>query len=271
MYKVRNICITAAIAVFVSMAIFGAFMPEAWYADGNIGNRMQGASLSHVFGTNILGQDIFYNIVRGTYNVAKIVGGSVAIGCVIGGGIGLYAPRFPKSVLSIVQGAMDMVFAFPMVLLALVLMGRYGGGAAVAVIALGVFFIPVFYRIMVGAVSPLWTADFVTAARLNKQTTCAIGYKHILPNAIPIVAANISVQCGIAILAESALGYLGLSTSAPEPTWGSMIVDAQKVLLIKPSLALPVGGVVAAFVILAFALNTPHNPPTHLSIKDTRQ
>ncbi len=246
------------IALFILMVIWGAFMPESWYADGNIQNRMQGISPTHILGTDILGRDIFYNIVRGAYNVAKIVLGSVAIGCIIGGGIGLYAPRFPKSILAMVQGVMDMVFAFPIVLFALVLMGRYGGGEKVAIIALGLFFIPVFYRIMVGAVSPLWKADFVTASYVNKRHTFYIGYAHILPNAVPIVGVNISVQCGIAILAESGLGYLGLSTTPPEPTWGSMIIDAQKVLLIKPTLALPVGAVITIFVILAFAMNTPH-------------
>lgn len=246
--------------LFLCMGVVGAFLPQPWYADGDMYARMQGFSTAHILGTDILGRDIFFNIVRGAYNVAKIVIASVAIGGGIGGLIGLYAPRFPKGILAVVQGVMDMLFAFPMVLFALVVMGRYGGGAGVAILALGIFFIPVFYRIMWGAVCPLWHADFITIARLNKVSTLRIGITHILPNALPIVTANISVQCGIAILAESGLGYLGVSTQSPEPTWGSMILDAQKSILIKPLLALPVGIVIMGFVIYAFSLHHPHSP-----------
>lgn len=257
MYKTQYMWYhTYGVILFFGMVLVGAVLPESFYAHADISNRMQGVSFQHILGTDIVGRDIFYNVVRASYNVAIIVVCSVVFGGIIGVGVGVFSPRFPKSLQHVIQGIMDMLFSFPMVLVALVLMGVYGSGKWVAIFALGVFFIPVFYRMTVGVSRPLWQADFVVSSRLSGVSIWRIGWGHIMPNAFPIIRANITVQCGIAVLAESGLGYLGLSTQNPEPTWGSMILDAQHILLINPSLALPVAGVISGFVALCFAMNT---------------
>ena len=149
--------------------------------------------------------------------------------------------------------ATDVAQAFPALLLAILLAGVLGGGTGTAMIAIGLAAVPQFLRIArAGALSVL-ASDYVLAARACGTGRLAIARTHVLPNIAPLVGVQASVTFAMAILAEAALSYLGLSTAAIVPTWGKMLRDAQTVMFNAPLQAVwP--GLAIAIAVLGFNL-----------------
>ena len=232
------------IVAFFTMALCGAFLNENIYGATHVSERLQGISFKHILGTDILGRDVFLRIVRGAYNVVLVAVPSVMIGMFIGGGFGLVSAYRKSNIRYILGAIMDVIFAFPIILLALVLVARYGAHPLVATISLAVFFIPVFYRVVYMTARPLYQMEYITSARLSGLNIASITYKHVLPNIAPTLYMQASIQFAMAILAEAGLGYLGLSVKSPDPTWGSLLLDAQSLIFIKPLFSVPIGMVI---------------------------
>ncbi len=226
---------------FAVLSLLGALLPEKLYTEGHGLERLSGMSMEHLFGTDILGRDIFLRIVRGSYNVALIALPSVFVGVVIGGFLGLVSASRNTIITMIINSIMDILFAFPIVLLALAIVSIKGSHPLVATFTLSVFFIPVFYRVIYMASCTFYKMDYVVSARLSGLTNLQIMFKHIVPNIRPLVVTQVTIQIAMAILAEAGLGYLGLSVQPPDPTWGSLLLDAQTLIFIQPLYALPIG------------------------------
>ena len=232
------------IVAFFALAICGGLLPEHIYSNVNVMERLQGMSFKHLLGTDVFGRDVFLRIVRGTYNVMLVALPSVCIGMLIGGGVGLMSAYKKSNLRYVISGIMDILFAFPVILLALVLVARYGSHPLIATATLSIFFIPVFYRVVYMTARSLYKMDYITSARLSGLTGFEITYKHILSNMKPILFAQFSVQLAMAILAEAGLGYLGLSVKSPDPTWGSLLLDAQNLIFVNPWFSVPIGCVI---------------------------
>ena len=145
----------------------------------------------------------------------------------------------------------DVLFAFPALIMAMLLTASFGAGGIIAAIAIGIFNVPVFLRITRAATLQQLPMAYILSARLTGLGSIGIAWRHILPNIAPVLVVHASIQFALAILAESALSYLGLGTQPPLPSWGRMLADSQSLLAIAPHLALAPGGIIMAVVIAA--------------------
>ncbi|MGB1360714.1 MAG: ABC transporter permease [Alphaproteobacteria bacterium] len=229
------------IAVFFVCVFVGAFLPFDLYNDMDMKNRSAGISSLHWLGTDFLGRDVFYRMLRGAYNVALISLSSIVISLIIGGIPAILMASKKTNWRYVVNGTMDIMFVFPTILIALVLVAIFGASIYVAIISISVFFIPVFYRVIYLSSRSVWQADFITSARLSNVSMYKIILNHILPNIRHIIIAQSSIQFAVAIISESGLGYLGLSVESSQPTWGSMMLDAQNSWFVDPYFIFPVG------------------------------
>jgi peptide/nickel transport system permease protein len=198
--------------------------------------RLLGPGWPHLFGTDGLGLDIFSRILVGS-RICLLVGGSaVAIGALIGVPLGLVGGTSSGLVSAFVMRVSDLVYAFPALLLAILLAAARGGGSvATAVVAIGIASIPAFARVARGATLQVMSQDFVLAARASGTPRLLIAATHVLPNIAPVVLVQASSSFGLAILAEASLSYLGLGAPATTPSWGRMLYDARAYLVAEPN------------------------------------
>ena len=145
--------------------------------------------------------------------------------------------------------ASDLLFAFPVVLLAIMLAATFGPGSVTSMLAIGVHNIPIFARLARGGAKSILAREFVMASRVAGRSSTYIAVLHILPNVLNILVVQATISFAIAILADAALGYLGLGTQPPTPTWGRMLKDAQSFLSQSAYLAVFPGLAIAITVL----------------------
>jgi peptide/nickel transport system permease protein len=219
----------------------------------DIPDRLGHPSWSHWLGTDQFGRDMVSMIMVGGRNSLAVALSSALIGAVVGVPLGLLAAARRGFVEELVMRANDVIFAFPAVLLAILLAAVLGPSALNAVIAIGVFNIPVFARVVRGAALSQWSRDYVLAARLAGKSLARISLEHILPNILGILIAQATIQVSIGIIAEAGLSYIGLGVQPPLPSWGRMLNEAQTLIGIDPSLAV-VPGLAILFAVMGFNL-----------------
>lgn len=217
-------------------------------------DRLLAPGWPHVFGTDGLGIDIASRLMSGA-KMCLIVGVvAVAIAALIGVPLGIVAGMTSRFWLSeALLRVADVMYAFPALLLAILLAAAVGASTWTAMIAIGIASIPAFIRIARAGTLQVMSQDFIPAARVSGTPRFAIALRHVLPNIAPLVGVQASVSFGIAILAEAGLSYLGLGTPATTPTWGRMLRDAQNLLFRDPLQALwP--GLAISIAVLGFNL-----------------
>ncbi|MBU4531693.1 MAG: ABC transporter permease [Alphaproteobacteria bacterium] len=219
----------------------------------SIPTKLQTPSLSHWFGTDHFGRDMFSMIMVGARVSIAVAFVAVGIGMLLGVPLGLYAAARRGSFIDeLIMRGNDLVFAFPSLLLAIMITAVFGPGAINAIIAIGIFNIPVFARLSRGAALSLWTRDFILAARVAGKGAVRISAEHILPNIANLLIVQGTIQFSLAILAEAALAYVGLGAQPPLPSWGRMLADAQTLISLAPQMALFPG---FAIIITVLGLN----------------
>lgn len=215
--------------------------------------RLMAPSNAHMFGTDALGRDVLSLVMAGAANSLAVAGGAVVLGLIVGVPLGLWAAACSGWRDDVVMRGGDLVFAFPSLLTAVMLAAATGPSAFNAALALGVFNIPVFMRVVRGAGRGLWSRDFVTAARAAGRSTRQISVHHILPHILGLVVVQAAVQFAVGVAAEAGLSYLGLGAQPPAPSWGRMLAESQTLIGTAPWLAIFPG--LAIFVtVLALSL-----------------
>lgn len=203
----------------------------------------------HLLGTNLYGIDIVSMLMVGA-KVCLMVGIiAVAIAAVIGVPLGMLAGMAPNWLSEIVMRAVDVLYAFPALLLAILFAAAFGGSTWTAMAAIGIATIPAFARVARAATLSVMASDYVLAARAAGTGVLGTAGRHVLPNIAPVIGVQASVSFGIAILAEAALSYLGLGTPPPTPTWGRMLREAQTYMFADPLQALWPGLAIAGAVL----------------------
>ena len=228
--------------------------------------RLQGPSWAHWMGTDALGRDVLSQLMRGGATSLGVALVAVALGAGVGVPLGLWAAARGGVVDELLMRGNDLIFAFPSLLLAVMLSTTLGPGAINAILAVGVFNIPVFARLTRGAALPLWQREFTLAARVAGKGAWRISVEHVLPNLGGLLLVQLSIQLALGLLAETGLSYLGLGTQPPQPSWGRMLAEAQTLTALAPTLAVFPGLAVAlsalAFQLLGDGLRERLNPRT---------
>ncbi len=212
----------------------------------------QTPSAEHWFGTDEIGRDIFSRLLVSA-RVAMTVGFvAVGIGLVVGGLMGIVAGFYGGWIDSFVMRLVDILLAFPGILLALAVITFLGPGMTNTMIAIGIGGIPGYARLIRGEVLSLIERDHVSAARALGAGGIRLVFRHLVPLLLSSMLVYSTSQLARAILAEAGLSYLGLGVQPPNPSWGGMIASGQRFFLTAPYMAIYPG---TAIMILVFSLN----------------
>lgn len=218
-----------------------------------ISDRLQPPSPDHWFGTDQFGRDVLSMVMVGARTSIAVGLIAVGLGVVLGVPLGLAAAALRGGFLDdVIMRANDLIFAFPSLVIAILITAVFGPGAVNAIIAIGIFNIPVFARLARGAALSLWTRDFLLAARVAGKGPARISLEHILPNITNLLIVQATIQFSLGILAEAALSYVGLGAQPPIPSWGRMLAESQTLIGLAPHVALFPG---FAIVLTVLGLN----------------
>jgi peptide/nickel transport system permease protein len=217
---------TAVMAVFVVMAVFAPLVAPYDPLDQNLPQKFAGPSLAHPFGQDELGRDILSRIIYGARIslTAGLAAGAIATAA--GTLIGLVAGflgRWPDSLL---MRLMDVILAFPSILLAIVVVSVLGPSLPNAMLAIGIVFVPQIARVVRSAVISVRERDYIEAERALGASNAQIVVSGVLPNSMAPLIVQSTLTLATAILDVAALSFLGLGARAPTPEWGAMLTDA---------------------------------------------
>jgi peptide/nickel transport system permease protein len=243
-------------AILVGLLVFVAALSLVWTpypsAAIDIPHRLLTPSFAHWLGTDQLGHDVASQLLAGA-RVSILVGIiAVGIGVVFGVALGLIAATAKGLTEDVIMRLSDFAFAFPALLLAIMLTAIFGPGVVNAIIAIGVFNVPVFAKVTRASANSVLAREFILAARAAGKGPVAIAFEHVLPNIAPVLIVQATIQFAIAVLAEVALSYLGLGAQPPLASWGRMLADAQRLMFQAPRLAVFPG---IAVVLAVLGLN----------------
>jgi peptide/nickel transport system permease protein len=214
------------ISLFILMAIFAPLVAPYDPLAQNLTEKFAGPSLAHPFGQDELGRDILSRIIYGA-RISLTAGlAAVAVATVVGTIIGLvagYVGRWPDSLL---MRLMDVLLAFPSILLAIVIVSILGPSLPNAMLAIGIVFIPQIARVVRSAVISVRERDYIEAERAIGAANSQIVLSGVLPNSMAPLIVQATLTLATAILDVAALSFLGLGARAPTPEWGAMLTDA---------------------------------------------
>lgn len=221
---------TAVLAVLVLMALFAPLIAPYAPSNTDSGAALQSPSSLHLLGTDQLGRDIFSRIVYGARLSMLVSVSAVAISVVAGTILGLVSGYFRSWPDIAVMRAMDILLAFPGLILALVMAAVLGPGITSVIIAVGVGGVPTFARVTRGAVMAATAEDYVMAARSTGCRSIRIMLRHVLPNIAGSIMILGTLYLAFAVLTASTLSFLGVGVRPPTAEWGAMVNQGREVL-----------------------------------------
>ncbi|AUQ97476.1 ABC transporter permease [Phaeobacter inhibens] len=250
----RSLILGGVLSALVLLAALLSFIWTPYdHTAMNIPAKLQAPNTIHWLGTDHFGRDILSMIMVGARTSIAVALVAVGIGMGLGVPLGLAAAAKRGSWLDEgIMRANDLVFAFPSLVIAILITAILGAGAINAIIAIGIFNIPVFARVTRGAALSLWQREFILAARVAGKGAARISAEHILPNVANLLIVQGTIQFSLGILAEAGLSYVGLGAQPPVPSWGRMLADAQTMVSLAPHMALVPG---CAIILTVLGLN----------------
>jgi len=241
------------IALVVAFALLGPWLVRQDPAAQQLPLRLAGPSWQHPFGLDELGRDVLARLATGARISllvgVTVVGVSAAIGVLVGGVIGYAGGWIDQAV----SRTMDLLLAFPGLLLAIALVAVLGPGVSHVVLALCVIGWVSYARLVRGQVLRIRELDFIQSARAIGAAPGRVLIRHILPGTLTVVSVQATLGMAGAVLAEASLSFLGLGVQPPTPSWGAMLDAGRSHLLDAPHLAIAPGAAIA-FVIVSFNL-----------------
>ncbi|MEK5520393.1 glutathione ABC transporter permease [Heyndrickxia sporothermodurans] len=241
------------IGILIVLAIIGPYIVPYKIAEPDYNHVLEGSSFKHWLGTDPYGRDIFSRIIAGT-RISLFVGlFSVFLGAIIGTVLGLISGYYGKWIDGIIMRFCDLLFAFPGILLAIGIIAILGPGLENVVIAVAIFGIPTFARIVRSSTLAIKSTLYVEATRSIGAKPRRIIWKHIFPGTVTSIVVNFSMKIGSAILTAASLSFLGLGAQPPSPEWGAMLSGGRDYLTMAPHITL-YPGIAIFLTVLAFNL-----------------
>jgi len=249
----HRLAVVGAIIVLILalVAIFAPFLAPKDVDQMDFGNTLSPPSWNHLMGTDHFGRDMLSRIIYGT-RISFIVGvGAVCLAALLGSTCGLFAGYFGKKTDIVIMRILDIVWAFPPVLLALAFVAVRGASISAVILAIGLVAIPRYARIVRGTVLSIKEKDYILAARATGIGHLKIIFTQILPNVLAPVIVVASLGIAGAIMMESILSFLGLGMQPPASSWGLMISEGQAYLRSFPYYSL-FPGLMIMLIVFAF-------------------
>ena len=251
----QRLAMTGAVIVlfFALMAFFGPVLAPYTATSQISSERFKGPTRDHIFGSDEFGRDVLSRLLYGSrisFKVGAIVVGLAGSLGIIFGMIAGYARGWIDNIITVV---MDVIYAFPAVLLAIAVITILGNNLTNAIIAISIVYMPPFVRIVRGSTLTVRNTIYVEAARSSGASTPRILAKHVFPNITAPLIIQISLTFAFAILSEAGLSFLGLGNKPPSPSWGSMVSSSYEYLRQSPWPTL-VPGVAIGLLVLGFNL-----------------
>lgn len=227
-------------------------------------DRLQPPSAQHIMGTDLFGRDVASRLMEGAANSLRVALVSVALSGTIGTLLGVTAGYFGGTLDNVIMRTMDVFFAFPALLLALVVVTVLGPGLNNATIAIAIVYTPIFARVARGPVLSVKEMEFVTAARCLGAQDWRLLSRHVLPNTLAPLIVQVTLALSWALLTEASLSFLGLGTQPPAASWGVMLSESRSLaerapwLMVYPGIAIMMG--VLGFNLLGDGLRDTLDP-----------
>lgn len=241
------------VAIVVLAAVFADLFSPHGPIDMNPAHRMIGPSIYYPLGTDEFGRDILSRIIHGARISLQVGLISVSIALVIGGVLGLVSGFFGGWIDSVISRLLDILFAFPEILLAIALLAVLGSELRNVMIAIGIVYTPSFARIVRGPVLSAKKQEYVEASRVIGASTKRTMFKHVLPNVAAPLIVQSTIAFSFAIPTEAALSFLGLGAQPPDPSWGSMLAGGRRFVEQAPWMAI-FPGLAIMIAVLGFNL-----------------
>ncbi|MET7832605.1 peptide/nickel transport system permease protein [Micromonospora sediminicola] len=218
---------TVVLLVLVVVGVAGPWLAPSGVNDVDVDQMLRPPSGAHPFGTDELGRDVLSRVLVAARVSLEVGVVSVGIALVAGVTLGLFAGYYRGWLDSVLMRAMDVLFAFPVLLLAVAIVAVLGPGLLTAMVAIGVVYTPIFARITRAGVLSVREQVFVRAAVSIGASDLRIMRRHVLPNIAAPLIVQTSLSLAFAILSEAALSFLGLGIQPPAPAWGRMLFDGR--------------------------------------------
>lgn len=227
------------IVVFVLAALLGkiGLTPHDPLVQDRLA-RLQGPSAAHIFGTDLFGRDVLSRLMMGVGQSFVVAFFSVAAASLFGAVLGLTAAWFGGLWDGTVMRLMDVLLAFPAILLALLIIAIFGPSSWTSVLAIAIVYTPIFTRVVRGPALSLKTLDFVDAARTFGSSRTYIMTRHLMLNLVAPMSVQVTLALAWALLTEAGLSFLGLGTQPPYASLGLMLADARNLMEMAPWLLL---------------------------------
>ncbi len=247
----RKVSVAGAVVLifFFLVAIAGPMLCSQDPLEQDLVNKYQDPSVEHWFGTDYLGRDTFTRMVYGARISLALSFTGVFSGCAVGVLMGVCAGYFGGWVDTVISRVIDILLAFPSLLLAITVVAILGNGTQNTAI----FSVPSIARMVRGIVMANKGAEYIQACQVMGASHSRIIFTHIIPNAVSQIIVNITLNLGTAILTASSLSFLGLGVQPPDPEWGAMLSTGRDVIRAYP-LAVFIPGIAVTLVVMSFSL-----------------
>lgn len=251
-----NAQLLAGASIMCAIILIAVIVPLIWPQGAtaiSADDSLAPPSVHHLFGADNLGRDVLNRVAAGYRISVSVAVGSILIALAIGVPLGLVAGYSGGIIDGLIMRPLDVLMAFPAILLAIVVTAILGTGTGVVMLAIGIVYIPIIARVMRASTLVVRREPYVEAARARGASHVRIIVRRVLPNSIAPVIIQASLLMGIAILLEAALSFVGLGVQPPTPSLGLMLADGRDFLSNAPW-AMIAPGVAIMFLVLSFNL-----------------
>lgn len=241
------------LTVLFFMVTIGPVLAPYGPYEQELNNALKGPSLKHPLGTDTVGRDLFSRIFYGSRISLGISFGGVSSGVILGILLGLIAGYYEGWLGSFIMRLMDVIYSFPSIILAIIMMSFVGKGAEMVTLTVAIYTVPIIGRTIRGSTLDVKEKEYIEASRAAGASDFDLIRRHILVNVMLPVMVLATLRLGTALLIASSLGFLGLGVQPPAPEWGAMLSRGRQFLWLAPHIVM-FPGVAIAISVLSFNL-----------------